>query len=182
VTALVVVENSWWQTLIGVAIGALIGFASTFLVIRAENNRFNASEIARTRARNIERIRSSLAAMAGVLSAFANVSFFELVDWGGETAQQRYERLRANYDEANARLLGSIGDVLIDPQVVEVENIYKEGQAIWHTYLARRQIPGWLVMENPEREALVTTIGRNSDAFSLAARNLIESLNQPAKV
>jgi hypothetical protein len=180
--ALVVVESSWWQTLIGVAIGAVIGVASTFLVIRAENRRFNASETARTRARDVERIRSSLAAMAGLLSAFANVSLFELVDWGGETPQERYERLRTNYDDANARLLNSIGEVLIDPQFVVVENIFKEGLGIWHTYLERRQIPGWLRVDNPERETLVADIGRNSEDFSLAARKLIESLNQPAKV
>jgi len=179
---IVVVENSWWQPLLGVGVGAAIGIASTVLVVHAENKRFNAKETARAREKDAERIRSSLAAMAGFLSMCAYIAVNEQVDLG-ETPEQRFERLRGLYDQTNARFGNAVGEILIDPQFETIEDIFKDGQAAWNKYLMHRQDASWWYQtENAERAQLVAEIRGYDSEFSLAARQLLKSLIQAAQV
>src|ERR1700722_4778274 len=179
---IVVVENSWWQPLLGVGVGAAIGIASTVLVVHAENKRFNAKETARAREKDAERIRSSLAAMAGFLSMCAYIAVNEQVDLG-ETPEQRLEGLRGLNDQTKARFGNAVGEIWIDPQFETIEDIFKDGQAAWNKYLMHRQDASWWYQtENAERAQLVAEIRGYDSEFSLAARQLLKSLIQAAQV
>jgi hypothetical protein len=172
------VTSTWIISLSSAVVGGAIAALPVYLSERRTNNRFDAA--AQTNALRIgaESLKDALIPAAGLISAMAYCVSQEYEETG-ETPEEKYLRLLAQYNSKNDAFGMNAGAMIVDPRVGAFEPLMVTAQTLWKEFMYLR---GAGKMTGPEDKnyarirdgfsALVST-------FAVESREMLATLNTP---
>jgi hypothetical protein len=119
------IADSAWSNLVGVLIGAGIGFGGILLTLSRESARDRTNDARKLRDARIERIRADTVTLAVAADAYEGVGKQLAVLWAGDTKEARAERLTVMLTKAADGLIPAVMRLQTETGTAGVVDTYK---------------------------------------------------------